>query len=175
MAKALARQVKSWYPAALSAIRLRYPPDIGSVLIYFDPISEQYIFSLVTKFRHYHKLTYESVLACLYEPREIVIDAGIQHLRLPKLASGYDKLDINIVFELICLRPFTHNQIYPLASTDPVQPSSTLYLPQKPNKPEQLSPKAQKSTKILKVSTLSPRYFNISPEQFVRTWINLLF
>ena len=51
MAKGLARQVKSWYPAAPSAIRLRYPPDIGSVLIYFDPISERYIFSLVNKVR----------------------------------------------------------------------------------------------------------------------------
>ena len=61
MAKGLARQVKSWYPAAPSAIRLRYPPDIGSVLIYFDPISERYIFSLVTKVRYYHKPTYESV------------------------------------------------------------------------------------------------------------------
>ena len=102
MAKGLARQVKSWYPAAPSAIRLRYPPDIGSVLIYFDPISERYIFSLVTKFRYYHKPTYESVLASLYELREIVIDAGITHLSLPKLASGYDKLDFNIIFELIC-------------------------------------------------------------------------
>ena len=102
MAKGLARQVKSWYPAAPSAIRLRYPPDIGSVLIYFDPISERYIFSLVTKFRYYHKHTYESVLASLYELREIVIDAGISHLSLPKLASGYDKLDFNIIFELIC-------------------------------------------------------------------------
>ena len=102
MAKGLARQVKSWYPAAPSAIRLRYPPDIGSVLIYFDPISERYIFSLVTKFRYYHKPTYESVLASLYELREIVIDAEITHLSLPKLASGYDKLDFNIIFELIC-------------------------------------------------------------------------
>ena len=45
MAKGLARQIKSWYPAAPSAIRLRYPPDIGSVLTYFDPISGRYIFS----------------------------------------------------------------------------------------------------------------------------------
>ena len=102
MAIGLARQVKSWYPAAPSAIRLRYPPDIGSVLIYFDPISERYVFSLVTKFRYYHKPTYESVLASLYELREIVIDAGISHLSLPKLASGHDKLDFNIIFELIC-------------------------------------------------------------------------
>ena len=29
MAKRLARQVKSWYPAAPSAIKLRYPPNIG--------------------------------------------------------------------------------------------------------------------------------------------------
>ena len=102
MAKGLARQVKSWYPAAPSAIRLRYPPDIGSVLIYFDPISERYIFSLVIKFRYYPKPTYKSVLASLYELRKIVIDAGISHLSLPKLASGYDKLDFNIIFELIC-------------------------------------------------------------------------
>ena len=33
MAKGLARQVKSWYPTAPSAIRLRNPPGIGSVLI----------------------------------------------------------------------------------------------------------------------------------------------
>ena len=83
MAKGLARQVKSWYPAAPSAIRLRYPPDIGSVLIYFDPISERYIFSLVTKSRYYHKPTYDSVLASLYELREIVINAGIS-LKSPK-------------------------------------------------------------------------------------------
>ena len=102
MAKGLARQVKSWYPAAPSAIRLRYPPDIGSVLIYFDPISERYIFSLVTKFRYYHKPTYKSLLASLYELREIVIDAGFSHLSLPKLASGYDKLEFKIIFELIC-------------------------------------------------------------------------
>ena len=102
MAKGIARQVKSWYPAAPSAIRLRYPPDICSVLIYFDPIFERYIFNLVTKFRYYHKPTYESVLASLYELREILIDAGISHLSLPKLASGYDKLDFNIMFELIC-------------------------------------------------------------------------
>ena len=102
MAKGLARQIKSWYPAAPSAIRLRYPPDIGSVLNYADPISERYILSLVTKPRYYHKPTYESVLASLYELREIVLDAGISHLSLPKLASGYDKLDFNIVFELIC-------------------------------------------------------------------------
>ena len=34
MAKALARQVKSWYPAAPSAIRLRYPPNIGCFNIF---------------------------------------------------------------------------------------------------------------------------------------------
>ena len=99
MAKGLARQVKSWYSAALSAIKLRYPPKIG----YFDPYFERYVFSLVTKIRCCHKPTYESVLASLYELREIVIDAGIQHLSLPKLASGYDNLDFSIVFELICL------------------------------------------------------------------------
>ena len=102
MAKGLARQVKSWYPAAPSAIKLRYPPNIGSVLVYFDPQIERYLFSLVTKNQNYHKPTYESVLASLYELREVVIDAGIQHLSLPKLASGCDKLDFNIIFELIC-------------------------------------------------------------------------
>ena len=102
MAKGLARQVKSWYPAAPSTIRLRCPPNSCSVLLYFDPQLESYVFSLVTKIRYYHKPIYESVLASLFELREIVIDAGIQHLKLPKLNSGYDKLDFNIVFELIC-------------------------------------------------------------------------
>ena len=67
MAKGLARQVKSRYPAAPSAIKLRYPPNIGSVLIYFDPQLERYVYSLVTKSRYYHKPTYEYVLASLYE------------------------------------------------------------------------------------------------------------
>ena len=62
MAKGLARKVKSWYPAAPSAIKLRYPPNIGSVLVYFDPQIERYVFSLVTKNRFYYKPTYESIL-----------------------------------------------------------------------------------------------------------------
>ena len=65
------------------------------------------------------------------------------------------------------LRPSTHNHLYPLACTDPVQSSSTLHLPQKPNKPEQLSPKVQKSPKIQKISTSNPSYFVISPELLV--------
>ena len=102
MAKGLARQVKSWYPAAPSTIRLKYPSNIGSIFLKFDPQLEPYVFSLATKNRYYHKPTYESVLSILYELREIVLDAGIQHLSLPKFASGYDKLDFNIVFELKC-------------------------------------------------------------------------
>ena len=102
MAKRLARQVKSWYPAAPSAIKLRYPPNIGSVLVYFDPQYERYVFSSVTKnLPQTHIQISTSILASLYELREIVIEAGIQHLSLPKLASCYDKLDFNIVFELI--------------------------------------------------------------------------
>ena len=102
MAKGLARQVKSWCPAARNAIKLRYPPHIGSVLIYFDPYCERYDFSSVTKNKYYHKATYESVLPGLYELKEIAIDAGIQHLIFPKLASGYDNLKVNIIFELLC-------------------------------------------------------------------------
>ena len=65
------------------------------------------------------------------------------------------------------LRPSNHNHLYPLACTDPVQSSSTLHLPQKPNKPEQLSPKVQKSPKIRKILTSNPSYFVISPELLV--------
>ena len=89
MAKGLARRVKSWYPAAPSSIKRRYPPIIGKDLIYFDPYFEHYVFSLVTKISFYHKPTYESVLACLYELREIVTDVGIQHLSLPKLRGQW--------------------------------------------------------------------------------------
>ena len=102
MPKGLVRQVNSWYPAAPSAMKLRYPPNIGSVLLYFESYFERFVFSLVTKNRHYHKRTYESVLKSLFELRDIVIDAGIKHLNLPKIASGYDRLDFNIIFELIC-------------------------------------------------------------------------
>ena len=67
------------------------------------------------------------------------------------------------------LRPSTYNHLYPLACTDPVQSSSTVYLPQKPNKSEQISPKVQKSPKIGKISTFNPSYFDISQELLVRT------
>ena len=67
------------------------------------------------------------------------------------------------------LRPSTHNHLYPLASTDPVQSSNALNLSQKPNKSEQLSPKAQKSPKIRKISTLKSSYFDISQKPVVRT------
>ena len=59
-------------------------------------------------------------------------------------------------------RPSTHNHLYPLVLTDPVQSSNTLYLPQEPNKPEQPSPKAQKSPKIRKISTLKSSNFDVS-------------
>ena len=65
------------------------------------------------------------------------------------------------------LRPSTPHHLYPLACTDPVQSSSILYLPQKPNKPEQLSPKVQKSPKIGKISTLNPSFFDITQELLV--------
>ena len=66
------------------------------------------------------------------------------------------------------LRPSTYNHLDSLARTDPVQSSSTLYSPQKPNKHEQLSPKVQKSTKIRKILTLKSSYFDISQEPLIR-------
>ena len=102
MAQGLARQVKSWYPAAQSYNKYRFPTNIGSVLVYFDQQLERYVFSPATKNQFHHKPTYESVLASLHELREIVTHAGVQHLSPPNLSSGYDNLDFNIVFELIC-------------------------------------------------------------------------
>ena len=102
MATRLARLVKRRYPAEPSAIKLRYPPNIGKVLLYFEPYFERYVFSLVTRIRFYHKPTYESVFPSLYELRELAIDAGIQHSSLPKLAIVYENLEFNMVFELIC-------------------------------------------------------------------------
>ena len=172
MAKRLARQVKSWYPAAPSTISLKYPPIIGSVLVHFDPQLERYVFSLVTKNRYHYNSTYESVLASLYELREKVIDAGIQHLSLPKLASGYDNLDFNIVFKLICqVFDSIYNHLHSFACKDPVQSSSALNPPQKPKKPEQFSSKFKKSTKIQKILILKSSYLNRSRESIVRTWI----
>ena len=102
MANVLARQVKVWYPAIPSYNKLKYQPSIRSVLINFDRYLDRNLFNLNTKIRFYDKPTYKSVLASLYELREMVISEGIRHLSLPKLASGYDNLDFNNVFELIC-------------------------------------------------------------------------
>ena len=72
------------------------------------------------------------------------------------------------------LRPSTHNQLYPLARTDPVQSRKALYLPHKTHKPEHLGTKDQKSPKIRKISTLKSSYFDISQKPLVQTWINLV-
>ena len=132
MAKGLARQDESLYPAAPSAIKLEYPPNFGSVLIYFDPYFERYVFSLVTKNNFFEKPTYESVLASLYELRDLVISAEIHQLSLPKLASGYANLDINIVFEHIrhVLDPLIKNIDWPVQT--PYRTALTSICPKNP-------------------------------------------
>ena len=73
------------------------------------------------------------------------------------------------------LRPSTHNNLHPLARTDPVQSSGTHYLPQKPIKPEQHGPKAPKLPINRENSTSKSCYFDISREPLVRTRINVVF
>jgi hypothetical protein len=60
------------------------------------------VFNLVTKERHWHKPTYDSVRDALEMMKEQMDFMNITKLAMPKIASGLDRLEWSKVYEIIC-------------------------------------------------------------------------
>lgn len=60
------------------------------------------VFNLVTKAKHWHKPTYQSVEEALEMMKYQCEYLNITKLAMPKIASGLDRLDWDQVYDIIC-------------------------------------------------------------------------
>ena len=60
------------------------------------------VFNLVTKPRCFHKPTYEDLMESLEAMREMMEMLSVTKLAMPKIASGLDRLDWDVVYDIIC-------------------------------------------------------------------------
>jgi len=61
----------------------------------------RYIFYLVTKSKYYFKPLYKNLESSLKELHERCQELNINHIAMPKIGAGLDKLDWNIVSRII--------------------------------------------------------------------------
>lgn len=59
------------------------------------------VFNLVTKKWYYDKPTYETFTHCLEEMKTMMIQSNITKLAIPKIGCGLDKLQWNVVEQII--------------------------------------------------------------------------
>lgn len=59
------------------------------------------VFNLVTKVRYFQKPTYKTLYGALTKLRSLVISHSIRYLALPRIGTGCDKLDWDIVKPMI--------------------------------------------------------------------------
>jgi hypothetical protein len=67
-----------------------------------DALLVDNVFNLVTKQKYYHKPTYESLREALETMREHLELLDVTKLAMPKIASGLDRLNWNLVYDIIC-------------------------------------------------------------------------
>ena len=67
-----------------------------------DSIPVDNVFNLVTKKKCYHKPTYDSVREALECMREQMDMLYVTKLAMPKIASGLDRLNWDVVYDIIC-------------------------------------------------------------------------
>lgn len=97
-------------PCLALTLRKKYPrivevckfggPIVGDVIRYRAP-DGRVIFNLVTKINYYDKPTYGSMMAALKMLRYIAISHDETKLAIPKLGSGLDRLNWNVVSEIV--------------------------------------------------------------------------
>lgn len=66
-----------------------------------DALPIDNVFNLVTKPKCYHKPRYEAVREALDVMKELVINLDITKIAMPKIASGLDRLDWDVVYDMI--------------------------------------------------------------------------
>lgn len=60
------------------------------------------VFNLVTKNKCYHKPTYQSLREALETMKAIMADLEITKLAMPRIGSGLDRLNADMVYDIIC-------------------------------------------------------------------------
>ena len=60
------------------------------------------VFNLVTKNKCYHKPTYQSLRESLEVMKDIMGDLAITKFAMPRIGSGLDKLNQDMVYDIIC-------------------------------------------------------------------------
>ena len=68
---------------------------------YAFKMKDNYIFNVVTKHQYYDKPTYKNFKHALLNLRDCCIDCNVQYLAMPKIGCGLDRLDWNVVSEMI--------------------------------------------------------------------------
>lgn len=67
-----------------------------------DALLVDNVFNLVTKSKCYHKPTYQSLRESLEVMKDIIEDCAITKLAMPRIGSGLDKLNQDMVYDIIC-------------------------------------------------------------------------
>lgn len=67
-----------------------------------DALLVDNVFNLVTKQKYYHKPTYESLREAIETMREHLELLDVTKLAMPKISSGLDRLNWNLVYDIIC-------------------------------------------------------------------------
>ena len=64
-------------------------------------IREKTVFNLITKKYYWGKPTYKTLRKSLEKMKELMIEEGIEHISIPKIGTGLDKLQWSKVEEII--------------------------------------------------------------------------
>ena len=67
-----------------------------------DAVLIDNVFNLVTKPKCYHKPTYESLREALVTMKDMMEMFDITKLAMPRIGSGLDKLNQDMVYDIIC-------------------------------------------------------------------------
>ena len=90
MGKGLAALIARCYPKPpeLRKMSLSQFP-LGSIVIYFDPNNNRFIYNLLTKCVYFYKLTYETLELSLQALRQHIGRHNIREIAIPKFGCGY--------------------------------------------------------------------------------------
>ena len=75
----------------------------GSLIAYRDYDNDRWIYNLVTKYQCYDKPSYANLHASLNRMRLHAEANAVSHIYIPKLGSGFDRLQFPIVYNIIKL------------------------------------------------------------------------
>ena len=97
----IAKQFDDIYNMRSKLFRDYQVPDGGYIRNVGHALLVDNVFNLVTKPRYFNKPTYDALKAALVDMRDQCFDLDIDKLAMPKIGCGLDRLDWDIVFQMI--------------------------------------------------------------------------